>query len=215
MTLDAGCGGEGGFIWEVLNKGGSFPVGLDVNETALKSTKSNVLVSKGVSLVRGTVTNMPFRDGSFGQVLCCEVLEHVVDDDLAIAEISRVLKRAGHAIITVPHTSWTGLAGPRECACDRHVRAGYDMKGFAKILDQKSLRVESSKSVVGPIGRLGVIFNERMIAVRFRYPVVSLLLTVFELVFLLLFVFLTRFEDLLPPQHGATLVFKSTKVEVG
>ena len=46
---------------------------------------------------------LPFPDASFDMVLCSHVLEHVRDSQKCIAEISRVLKRNGRALIQVPY----------------------------------------------------------------------------------------------------------------
>jgi len=51
----------------------------------------------------GDITHLPFRDKSFDFLSALDVLEHVENDDLAIMEISRILKENGIAIITVPH----------------------------------------------------------------------------------------------------------------
>jgi len=48
------------------------------------------------------VCKMPFEDNSFDFILCNHVLEHVYDDDLAIKELRRVLKKNGIAIMQVP-----------------------------------------------------------------------------------------------------------------
>jgi SAM-dependent methyltransferase len=45
---------------------------------------------------------LPYADGSFDTVLCTQVLEHVPDAELAMAEIARVLRPGGHALVTVP-----------------------------------------------------------------------------------------------------------------
>ena len=42
---------------------------------------------------------------TYDYVLCSEVLEHVADPHAALAEIARVLKPGGNAVITVPHLS--------------------------------------------------------------------------------------------------------------
>lgn len=51
---------------------------------------------------RVDVVRMPYPDASFDLVLCSHVLEHVPDDRTAIAQIYRVLRPGGTAIIVVP-----------------------------------------------------------------------------------------------------------------
>jgi SAM-dependent methyltransferase len=48
------------------------------------------------------ITKIQFEDKSFDLILCAHVLEHVPDDHKAIAELRRVLKPGGKAIIQVP-----------------------------------------------------------------------------------------------------------------
>jgi SAM-dependent methyltransferase len=48
------------------------------------------------------VSRLPFSDGCFDVVICSEVLEHVADNKMAIAELLRVLKPSGDLIVTVP-----------------------------------------------------------------------------------------------------------------
>jgi SAM-dependent methyltransferase len=45
---------------------------------------------------------LPFADASFDTVLCTQVLEHVDGIEVAAAEIARVLRPGGHALVTVP-----------------------------------------------------------------------------------------------------------------
>lgn len=55
----------------------------------------------GVDVI-GFADRLPFADASFDTLLVTEVLEHVGDAELAVAEIHRVLRPGGHALITVP-----------------------------------------------------------------------------------------------------------------
>jgi SAM-dependent methyltransferase len=45
---------------------------------------------------------MPFADGEFDRVVASEVLEHIPDDETAIAELVRVLRPGGTIAVTVP-----------------------------------------------------------------------------------------------------------------
>ena len=52
--------------------------------------------------VRLDLVALPFEDARFDVVLCSHVLEHVVDDATAIAELRRVLRPGGTALVLVP-----------------------------------------------------------------------------------------------------------------
>ena len=51
----------------------------------------------------GDIINLPYRDETFDFLSALDVLEHIKNDEIAVAEINRVLKKNGHAVITVPH----------------------------------------------------------------------------------------------------------------
>ncbi len=48
------------------------------------------------------LTRLSFASGSYDLLLCNHVLEHIERDDLAVAEMARVLDVGGMAVITVP-----------------------------------------------------------------------------------------------------------------
>ena len=48
------------------------------------------------------ITNLEMKDNLYDVVICNHVLEHIIDDELAISEIYRVLKPGGWAILQVP-----------------------------------------------------------------------------------------------------------------
>ena len=46
----------------------------------------------------------PYADASFDTVLCCELIEHLVNDPMAMmSEINRILKPGGHLVLTTPN----------------------------------------------------------------------------------------------------------------
>ena len=52
--------------------------------------------------LRGDLLALPFADASFDRVIASEVLEHIPDDEKAMAELTRVLRPGGLAAVTVP-----------------------------------------------------------------------------------------------------------------
>jgi SAM-dependent methyltransferase len=61
-------------------------------------------------LVRGDGCRMDFADSSFDTVLAVQVLEHVFEPIRMVAEIGRVLRPGGFAILLVPQTGTLHLA---------------------------------------------------------------------------------------------------------
>ncbi|WP_082222431.1 methyltransferase domain-containing protein [Halorubrum halophilum] len=64
---------------------------------------SNGLSDKSVD-VYSDITSLSFRDDTFDLIICSHVLEHVQNDKRAIAEMSRVLKKDGYALVMVPQS---------------------------------------------------------------------------------------------------------------
>ncbi len=55
-----------------------------------------------LAMVKMDITDITFPDDSFDVILCSHVLEHIPDDRKAMAELYRVLKPGGWAILQVP-----------------------------------------------------------------------------------------------------------------
>jgi len=96
-VLDAGCG-EGRMLRLLAEKGYQV-VGMDLSrESLLRAQKQN----PNAPLVLSDLESLPFSPESFDGVISGEVLEHLEDDERAVQEFHRVLKKGGIAIITVP-----------------------------------------------------------------------------------------------------------------
>lgn len=55
-----------------------------------------------IDVINGSLTQLPFKKESFDLVCAFDVIEHIKQDDLAIDEIKRVLKKNGTFCLTVP-----------------------------------------------------------------------------------------------------------------
>jgi ubiquinone/menaquinone biosynthesis C-methylase UbiE len=98
--LDCGCG-EGHML--SMFEGSKF--GVDISDVELARASQR---NPTATLVKASLTSMPFEDGSFDTAICSEVLEHIEDYRAAASEIVRVTKSGGKIIISVPNErNWT------------------------------------------------------------------------------------------------------------
>ena len=95
-VLDAGSGG-GILINQLVARYKVKGAGLDLSALALKRARE--AGSKAITYKRGVLEKMPFPAQSFDAVVSFDVLEHVEGKGQAIAEIVRVLKPGGRALI--------------------------------------------------------------------------------------------------------------------
>jgi len=103
--VDIGVGGSGYTVIEAA-RAGLPAIGCDLSLEGLRSAKA-FAAAEGVAeqslWVRCSAEKLPLASESFGAALAIAVLEHVPDDETALGELARVLRRGGRAWITVPH----------------------------------------------------------------------------------------------------------------
>lgn len=91
--LDLGCG-KGRFSKELMKKHPDAEFyGVDISEQILACTPEKLTTKQG------SLLNIPFSDDTFDFVFCIEALEHAININGAISEISRVLKKGGKCLI--------------------------------------------------------------------------------------------------------------------
>jgi SAM-dependent methyltransferase len=95
QILENGCGV--GMYVEHLSAFGGQVFGLEYDfERAAEAA------ARSPRILNAAGENLPFPDSSFDLILSHEVLEHVVDDRQAAAEMARVLRPGGRAVVFVP-----------------------------------------------------------------------------------------------------------------
>lgn len=108
-VIDVGCG-AGRHAFEAYRRGADV-IAFDRDEAELKSVDTilramaengEVPASASAEVVVGDALKLPYPDETFDCVIASEILEHVTQDDAAIAELIRVLKVGGTLAISVP-----------------------------------------------------------------------------------------------------------------
>ncbi len=146
--VDVGCGT--GANVELLTGHGDVTA-VDAFEEALR-----FCAERGIGgLVQARGEALPFADGSFDLATSFEVLEHVPDDASAAAELARVLRPGGRALITVPAYPW--LWSEHDVALDHQRR--YTRQGLVAVLEGAGLRVERVAHCVSVLLPVTVAFR--------------------------------------------------------
>ncbi len=98
-VLDVGC--STGYLLEDLQA--TMPsaklIGVDLIAAGLRKAHANVPDAR---LLQADACRLPLEDESVDAVLSANLLEHVPDDELALAEIGRILRPGARAVIVVP-----------------------------------------------------------------------------------------------------------------
>jgi len=102
-VADIGC--STGYLLEDLRK--RYPAarlfGVDLITSGLIKAHASVPSAR---LIRADACSLPFADNSLDAITSANLLEHLPDDERALAELARVLRPGGRGVIVVP-------AGPR------------------------------------------------------------------------------------------------------
>src|SRR6201998_3572112 len=107
--IDVGCG-AGRHAFEAYRRGADV-VAFDRAESELRSVDTilcamaeagEVPATASAKVVVGDALSLPYADETFDCVIASEILEHIPEDDAAIAELTRVLKVGGTLVVSVP-----------------------------------------------------------------------------------------------------------------
>jgi SAM-dependent methyltransferase len=107
--LDMGCG-SGRHVGAFYERYRATIIGADLRPDDLGAAVERMALHDGLSAHKGgrwellaaEITALPFSDHSFDLVLCSEVLEHIANDQAAIAELLRILKPGCQLVVSVP-----------------------------------------------------------------------------------------------------------------
>ncbi|MFU8797022.1 MAG: methyltransferase domain-containing protein [Dehalococcoidia bacterium] len=112
LVLDIGCGRAVDAI-ELAGKGGLCS-GLEPSGRMISHARQHISQNgASVNLARGVSAHLPFKTNSFDKILCKGALDHFCHPDRAIAEMARVLKPQGRAVIATANFESLGFRAGR------------------------------------------------------------------------------------------------------
>jgi|688.fasta_scaffold55673_4 ubiquinone/menaquinone biosynthesis C-methylase UbiE len=93
---------------------------------------------------------IPFSDEFFDGILCTQVLEHAIDSDALIVECSRVLKKSGKIVLSVPFIQ-------------REHEQPFDFRrftsfGILSLLEDNGFSVVKNTKILSPIETIATLF---------------------------------------------------------
>jgi SAM-dependent methyltransferase len=157
LLLDLGCG-AGRHAFESYRRGARV-VALDYSAAELKdvaglfaamsdSGEAGTEPGSLAATTNGDACRLPFADDSFDRIIASEVLEHVPDDEAALAELARVLRPGGTLAATVP--SWL----PEQVcwALSEEYHAPFVEGGHVRIYSEPRLRARMRAAGLAPRG---------------------------------------------------------------
>jgi len=102
-ALDVGCGSGGNTA--VLRDLGWRVTGLEHAPAAAELARA-----RGLDIVQGDATALPFSDESFDLVISTDVWEHIEDHEAVARETARVVRTGGRVLVAVPGSMslWSG-----------------------------------------------------------------------------------------------------------
>lgn len=135
LALDLGAAGGGNT--RVLRDLAWQAVALEYAADGVRAARE-----RGVPTLRADAGSLPLADTSFDLVVAFDVLEHLQDDDAAVAEVRRVLRPGGTFLVAVPADMRLWSAHDEAVG---HVRR-YDRAGLLRVLERGGFGVASMRS---------------------------------------------------------------------
>jgi len=147
VFIDIGCGYGLFSTW--LASRGIQVIGVDIASDKIKFAKktSKILdIQDRSSYIVASACNLPFKENSFDNSICLDVMEHIPNDLDAFSEIRRTLKTGGVLILTTPCLLQRFRSNSAIELCKQwgHVRKGYFFGYLKRILKERHMEIVAS-----------------------------------------------------------------------
>lgn len=127
--------GAGAVLWieNMIFKNDPNFISSDIEEKNLGS--NNLAKNKKIIYAQ----HIPFKNEEISQIILLDVLEHIKEDNKAVKEIARVMKKSGNLVVCVPNDTLLSYLNPvRYIQHERH----YTIKSITNLLKKNGFRID-------------------------------------------------------------------------
>jgi SAM-dependent methyltransferase len=158
-VLDAGCG-NGMLAFQSYRRGASV-LGVSIKDGEVAGCRALFNDYLGIdggrlAFARADLYEMELEDESLDEIICTEVLEHILGDELVCRKFWKALKPGGVLHITSPNAEHPYNSAfpldPEEKG--GHVRPGYSPQGYRDLLEPIGFRIAAVEPLGGPVRQL-------------------------------------------------------------
>ncbi|MEZ0539256.1 class I SAM-dependent methyltransferase [Fibrella arboris] len=150
-VLDVGCG-TGAFTIGAARRGyQTLGLSWDDRNQRVAAERAIMCNAPGASFEVCDVRNLEARgdlSNSFDYIICTENIEHIIDDQKLVKEMSRCLKKGGKLLLTTPNFDFIPMYGESKLITDPpvedggHVRIGYTKADLQRLCEIAGLSVQ-------------------------------------------------------------------------
>ena len=164
-TLDAGSG-SGAFTMYAA-KTGNEAVGISFDEknNKIAEERVHILGLKNIKFITADLNNLNQLSedlGKFDQIICFEIIEHILDDRKLVKNLSNFLKQGGQLLLTTPYKNcpfWKNTVVSKIENGD-HVRVGYDAQDLNMLFEEADIKLVRENYVSGYISQRLILIGQ-------------------------------------------------------
>ncbi len=173
-TLDAGCG-SGAFSLYAARVGNSvIGISFDNRKNFTASQRAKKLFLKDIHFIQHDLRNLENVKpelGSIDQIICFEMIEHILDDKKLIKNFYNMLNKQGRLLLTTPYKYYVRLPGDAISQNEDggHVRWGYTHEELSDLLTEAGFTIEKKEFVTGFISQLLIRIMRFMTPIHYNF----------------------------------------------
>lgn len=155
--IDIGCGTGAFSIGAALRGYEALGLSWDERNQDVANERAKICRADLAKFEVLDVRALDSRDDLFGQfdvVICCENIEHIIDDRKLMRDMASCLKPGGRLLLTAPYLLYRAITpgdnGPfKKIESGWHVRRGYSKAMLRELCEEAGLTVEEISSCSG------------------------------------------------------------------